>query len=111
MRPNHLFTILSAAAITGSAFFTPPAQACFLGSDISSSTNPVSQSPQLFKPTKAGKSAAGIALLGSLLAVGGVYWSRRRQSDSVTNEVNAESEPSTPVIEQVSEQELVSSRK
>lgn len=110
MRPNQvLVAILSAAAVTGGVFVgsTSQAQACPLSSKLTS-INSIGAGP--FNSNSIG-TAAGISLLGGLLVVGGIYWSRR-QSDSVTDKAEYESElPSVPVDEQVPERELVGSRK
>lgn len=126
MKSNRvLVAIFSATAISG-VFIgsTNQAQACWRTSQLTSA-NSAGQSPQSFNSTTAstGQSplpfnsattgtAAGIALLGGILAVGGIYLSRRRQSEPVLNEAEYESElPTAPVDEQVSERELVGSRK
>lgn len=124
MRPNQLLvTILSATAITGGVLIgtTGHAQACWRTQLNSTSSN--SQFPQTFNSTTAskpsqpfnstmGKSAVGIAILGGLLAVEGIYLSRRRQSKPVADKAeNQFPLPSATVDEQVSERELANSRK
>lgn len=112
MRPNKvLVAILSAATVTGGVFVGSASQAqpCPLSSKLTSINSIGTPGP--LNSNSIG-TAAGISLLGGLLVVGGVYLSRRRQSDSVTDEAEYESElPSVPVAEQVSERELVGSRK
>lgn len=124
MRLNQLLVaILSATAITGGVLIgtTGHAQACWRTQFNSTSSNnqfpqtpnstTASKPPQSFNST-IGKSAVGIALLGGLLAVEGIYLSRRRQSKPVADEVENQVQlPSATVDEQVSERELASSRK
>lgn len=112
---QFLAAVLSVAAITSGTFISSisSAQPCPLSSK-QTSTNSAGQSPPSLNSTTIGTSVAGIALLGGLLAAAGVYWFRRRQSDSVTDEANYEvpEVPSAPVVEQKDpERELVGNRK
>lgn len=114
MKPSHLFTFLSVAAIAASTLVTSsPAQACSFSSQLTSA-NSANQSPPSINPTTTNNSnLAGFTLLSGLLAVGGIYWSRRsRQSDPVIDRAEYEALEmlDTPAVEQV-ERELVGSRK
>ncbi|PPS44830.1 hypothetical protein [Chroococcidiopsis sp. TS-821] len=116
MKPSYLFTLVSVAAIALPTFVTShPVQACPFSSKLTSA-NSATQSPPSMNPTTTNNSnLAGFALLSGLLAVGGVYWSRRsRQSDPAIDraEYEALEMVDTPVVEQVvEERELVGSRK
>ncbi|PIG92957.1 hypothetical protein [Gloeocapsopsis sp. IPPAS B-1203] len=112
MKPSHLITLLSVAAIAGSTFVTfNSAQACPFSSKLSA--NSVNQSSPSINPTTNNSNLAGFTLLSGLLAVGGIYLSRRlRHSDPVIDRAEYEALEmiDTPVVEQV-ERELVGSRK
>ncbi|OKH27641.1 hypothetical protein NIES1031_06870 [Chroogloeocystis siderophila 5.2 s.c.1] len=114
MKPSHLITLVSVAAIAGTTFVNSnPAQACPFSSKLA--VNSVNQSSPSMNPTTNNSNVAGFALLSGLLAVGGVYWSRRsRQSDPVIDRAEYEALEmlDTPAVEQVvEERELVGSRK
>ncbi|MBE9192272.1 hypothetical protein IQ230_18315 [Gloeocapsopsis crepidinum LEGE 06123] len=115
MKPSHLITLVSVAAIVGTTFVTSsPAQACPFSSKLSA--NSVNQSSPSINPTTTNNSnLAGFTLLSGLLAVGGIYLSRRsRQSDPVIDRAEYEALEmiDTPAVEQVvEERELVGSRK
>jgi hypothetical protein len=122
MKPNQILIAISATAITGSILVgtTSQAQACWRTSQPTS-TNSAGQFPQSFNSTSASSqspqpfnssgSAVGVALLGGLLAVGGVYLSRRwRQLESVADAEQPEL-PLASLDEQIPERELVGGRK
>lgn len=120
MRNKTLVAILSATAITGGVFIGTgnDAQACWRSQMLS--TDSAGQSPQSFNSTSASTiqppnhsstiTAAGVALLGSVLAVGGLYLFRRRPTEPVVDAEHEFELPSTVVDAQES-RELVGSRK
>jgi hypothetical protein len=113
MKLTRLLTLCLVAAIAGSIFVTfTSAQACLFSSKLS--TNSVNQAPPSINPTTTNYgNLAGFTLISGLLAVGGIYWSRRsRQSDAVIDRAEYEALEmlDKPAVEQV-ERELVGSRK
>lgn len=115
MKLNQLLVgLLSTAAIASSVVVgSTAAQSCPFSSKLPTATQNAGQSPQLNNPTTTNSSnLAGIALLSGLLALGGVYWSRRFvQSDSIVNETENTVIPETPIEPATETRELVGSRK
>lgn len=113
MKPNQfVIGVFSVAAIASSTIAVNPAQACIFGSK--SITNAVEQPPQIDPTTtnNGNSNWAGFALLSGLLAVGGVYWSKRSRQSTVIDhaEYAALEMLDTPTVEH-EDRELISSRK
>lgn len=112
MKPTQfVIGVLSVAAIASSVAVNP-AQACIFSSQLGS-TDAV-EPPQINPTTTTNQNSnwAGFALLSGLLAVGGVYWSKRSRQSTVIDRAEYEALEmlDTPTLEQ-DERELVGSRK